>query len=205
MPTRSFEQELIARQPKVLLEVKDSSSLPVGRTYQITPTGTRESTRQVGDSKTVIGSDKNACDIVLERDTDVGNIHCAVEFNSTDSLFYLKDLGDGNGTFIKIEDNQVLHNGDVVNFGASHARIDIQESNTGTTIAFQFYEGPLAEQEFIFRSDQQPIKIGRVKTCSLAIDDPKMSINHCVVNFNSLSGWTITDGDGSKRSANGTW
>jgi len=142
----------------------------------------------------MIGSDKRVCDVVLDRDEDVGEMHCAIEFNVQKRAYYLKDLGDGNGTFIKIEDNQAVSTGDIVHFGDSHARVMIQEQASGSSLTLQFYEGPLAEQECTFRQSQQPVSIGRMKTCALPIEDLKLSINHCFLTHSPLSGWMMTDG-----------
>lgn len=200
----SLELESLASVPKLILEVRDSPSGQVGKTFQLTPAGVKESTR-IADGKMMIGSDKRVCDIVLEGDEEVGEMHCVIEFQAQKRAYYLKDLGDGNGTFIKIEDNQAIATGDIVHFGDSHARVMVQEQASGSSLTLQFYEGPLAEQECSFRQSQQPVSIGRMKTCTLSIDDLKLSISHCFLTHDVLSGWMISDGDGSKRSANGTW
>ena len=205
LSSSSFEQESFTHIPRLLLEVKDGPSPLIGKVFQLSPAGVKDSSKEVMDGKMMIGSDRKVCDIVLEGDTDIGEMHCLLEFNVKSRAYYLKDLGDGNGTFIKIEDNQEVATGDIVSFGASHARVVVQAQASDSTLTLQFYEGPLADQEFSFRSNQQPITIGRMKTCSLSIEDLRLSINHCFVTYTSLSGWQITDGDSSKRSANGTW
>ena len=201
----SLEQESFTRVPRLLLEVKDGPGAQIGKTFQLTPSGVKESCREVVDGKMMIGSDRKVCDIVLDGDSDIGEMHCVIEFHSKNRAYFLKDLGDGNGTFIKVEDNQAISTGDIVNFGDSHARVLVQEQTSGSTVTLQFYEGPLAEQECCFRSSQQPITIGRVQTNTLSIDDVKLSIGHCFLTHTPLAGWMITDGDCSKRSANGTW
>jgi len=201
----SQEQESFTPVPKLLLEVKDSPSVQAGKVYHITPAGLLASTRKIVDGKTIIGRDGNLCDIVLSRDPDLGITHCVIEFNAKSHAYCLKDLGDGNGTFVRIEGSQVLRSGDVVNFGDSHARVMIEAQNSASTLVLQFYEGPMAEQEISFRSTQQPISIGRTKDCSLPIDDSKLSINHCFLTYNPQTSWSIRDGDGIKPSANGSW
>lgn len=205
LSSSSNEQESLTPVPKLLLEVKDSPSVSVGKVFHLTPTGLLASTRQVVDGKTLIGRDGNLCDIVLNRDLDVGVVHCVIEFNAKSRAYCLKDLGDGNGTFVRIEGSHQLQSGDVVNFGDSHARVMVETQISASMLTLQFYEGPMAEQEVAFRSTQQPISIGRTKDCSLPIDDSKLSINHCFLTYNSQTSWSISDGNGIKPSANGTW
>ena len=190
---------------KLLLEVKDSPSIQTGKVFHLTPAGLLHSPRQVTGGKIIIGRDTTECDIVLSRDTDIGSRHCAIEFNPKERAFCLKDLGDGNGTFIRIERKEAIHHGDVVNFGESHARVMVEDRASICVLTLQFYEGPLAQQEIAFKSTQQPISIGRTTDCMLAIDDPKLSISHCLLTYDERTLWSITDGDGIKHSANGTW
>ena len=201
LSSSSNEQEPFTPGLKLLLEVRDSPSVQAGKVFQITPTGMVASPRQVVDGKTIIGGDDNECDIVLSRDADIGKMHCVIEYNAKNRAFYVKDLGDGNGTFIRVEGSRELRNGNVVNFGDSHARVMISDS----TLSLQFYEGPLTDQEVTFLASQQPIGIGRTKDCLLRIDDSKLSINHCFLTYSLETSWVIRDGNGSKHSANGTW
>jgi hypothetical protein len=47
----------------------------------------------------------------------------------------LKDLGEGSGTFIKVETNFVLKNGHIVSFGENHMVVGIvMEKNTSPAV-----------------------------------------------------------------------
>jgi hypothetical protein len=47
----------------------------------------------------------------------------------------LKDLGEGSGTFIKVETNFVLKNGHIVSFGENHMVVGIVlEKNTSPPV-----------------------------------------------------------------------
>ena len=205
LASSSNEQESFTAMIKLLLEVKDSPSIQTGKVFHLTPAGLLHSPRQDTGGKIIIGRDTTECDIVLSRDTDIGSRHCAIEFSPKERAFCLKDLGDGNGTFIRIERKEAIHHGDVVNFGESHARVMVEDRASICVLTLQFYEGPLAQQEIAFKSTQQPISIGRTTDCMLAIDDPKLSISHCLLTYDERTLWSITDGDGIKHSANGTW
>ena len=198
--TPASDVELV---PRLILEVRDSPSFPKGKTFQITPSGAKESKRQVIDGRTIIGSDSNSCDIVMNGDEDVGRMHCAIEFNTKEKRYQVRDLGEGNGTFMKIEDKLILHNSDIISFGDTHAGIVLTEQST--SLSLQVYEGPHADQEFTFAPSDSIVRIGRVRDCALQIDDKNLSRCHCFLSFHEATGWTVTDGDGNKRSANGTW
>ncbi len=47
----------------------------------------------------------------------------------------MKDLGEGSGTFIKVETNFVLKNGHIVSFGENHMVVGIvMEKNTSPAV-----------------------------------------------------------------------
>ena len=47
----------------------------------------------------------------------------------------MNDLGEGSGTFIKVETNFVLKNGHIVSFGENHMVVGIvMEKNTSPTV-----------------------------------------------------------------------
>ena len=47
-----------------------------------------------------------------------------IKYNLTDKRYYLRDLGDGSGTFVKIEEPPlVLKNGYIISFGDSHMTV----------------------------------------------------------------------------------
>ena len=191
---------------KLLLEVRDSDALQVGRTYHITPSGLKDSSRELIDGKTIIGSDPGLCDIVAApSDRRIGRAHCCIQFDSKKKCFKIQDLGDGDGTFMKIEDNLILQHGDIVSFGETHVGIVIKNTPTESTISLQFYEGPKANTEMTFHASDDVIRIGRMRDCAVIIEDNILSRYQCFICYHENSGWVLTDGDGNIRSANGTW
>ena len=194
------------RVKKVLLEVQDSPSLRAGKCFVITPSGLRQSNRQMGDGRTIVGTEPTNCDIVLSpEDKDIGKMHFVIEYNQANECFYIKDLGEGNGTFMKIEGSHTLHNGDVLSFGTSHAGVQIQSQGQGSTLTLRFFEGPRANDMISFGSNDEFVKIGRVQDCTIVIDDNNLSRYQCMIQHQQGKGWVVIDGDGSRKSANGTW
>jgi len=61
-------------------------------------------------------------DIVIRDDDEclgIGKRHFIIKYNS-DKNYYLWDLGDGNGTFVKIETPLLLKHGFIISYGDSH-------------------------------------------------------------------------------------
>lgn len=52
----------------------------------------------------------------------IGKRHMVIKYQELDRTYYLRDLGDGSGTFIRIDNNKdlVLKHGFIVSFGDSH-------------------------------------------------------------------------------------
>ena len=191
---------------KLVLEVQDSPCLRAGKSFVITANGLKQSTRRMNDGRTIVGTEAGTCDIVLSPDDpELGKMHFVIEFNQANECFTIKDLGEGNGTFMKIEGSHTLHNGDVLSFGASHAGVQIQSQGSASTLTLRFFEGPRANDMLSFGSNDEFIKIGRVPDCAIVIDDNGLSRYQCMIQHQRGKGWVVIDGDGGRKSANGTW
>lgn len=46
-----------------------------------------------------------------------------IKYNLADKRYYLRDLGDGSGTFMKIQKPLPLKNGYIISFGDSHMTV----------------------------------------------------------------------------------
>jgi pSer/pThr/pTyr-binding forkhead associated (FHA) protein len=81
-----------------------------------------------------------------------------------DRKYYLRDLGDGNGTFIKIQSELQLKNGYIISFGDSHMSVSFfQERNSRLMerIQLKFIAGPKQDQSFEF-TGSEVVTIGRM-------------------------------------------
>jgi hypothetical protein len=47
-------------------------------------------------------------DVILKNDEAIGKSHFRIRFCPTKNKFLLKDMGDGSGTFIRIEEPTIL-------------------------------------------------------------------------------------------------
>lgn len=59
------------------------------------------------------------------------------------NYYLLKDLGEGSGTFVKIEKPLLLKNNSIISYGVSHMGVKI--SNRSLTLTF--LEGPSQDKE----------------------------------------------------------
>lgn len=52
----------------------------------------------------------------------IGKRHMVIKYNTIDRKYYLRDLGDGSGTFVRIENTRdlILKHGFIISFGDSH-------------------------------------------------------------------------------------
>jgi hypothetical protein len=93
-----------------------------------------------------------------------------IKYNTLDKKYYLRDLGDGSGTFIRVDNHKslILKHGFIVSFGDSHMVVQLgQEILEGTNqvtqkITLKFLDGPKIDKEYSFNSNQKVIKIGRM-------------------------------------------
>lgn len=62
-------------------------------------------------------------DIILPEDDEnsgIGKRHFILKYNIETKSYYLRDLGDGNGTFVRLDTPLLLKNGFIISFGDSH-------------------------------------------------------------------------------------
>lgn len=59
-------------------------------------------------------------DVILPKAEGFGQRHFAIQFNVEKNWYCLKDLGEGTGTFMRVDRQFILKNGHIVSFGDSH-------------------------------------------------------------------------------------
>lgn len=52
----------------------------------------------------------------------IGKRHMVIKYNEVDKKYYLRDLGDGSGTFVRVDNSRdlILKHGFIISFGDSH-------------------------------------------------------------------------------------
>ena len=134
---------------RLTLTIIDTAHNEQNHQYYIYPDGLKGSKRKVSDGCVYAGSlDKEGKllvnDIWLsEQEKGVGKRHFMIKFNKGERYlesqsYFIKDMGDGLGTFIRVEQPLKLRNLNIVSFGDSHMIVNID----GNLVNLRFIEGP---------------------------------------------------------------
>lgn len=133
---------------KLRLVIIDSQELELGKEFEMLATGLKGPSNRVKDSCVYAGCDPEINDIILsELEKGVGKKHFMVQYDKKfKNKFALRDLGEGMGTFIRIDNQLLLKTNNIISFGDSHM-IALIESNGSGKITLKFIDGPKAEQK----------------------------------------------------------
>ena len=159
--------------------------------------------------------------------------HFMIKFNPDDLNYYIKDLGKGFGTFIKIQEWTEIKNNLLLNIGENFIVFslgdeeneekekeelnednnDIKNENVENDICLNIKIFNMENQKiFTLSPDNCPAIIGRNSDNSIVIDDDMLSRFHCTIDFDKNK-WYIQDGyaknglqeEEIKKSTNGSW
>ena len=103
----------------------------------------------------------------------------------------------------------ILKNNSVFSFSSTLicVKINLNINNFGSTISLKILHGTNQNNEYSFNSnDKVLIRLGRLKTNLIDIDfnDESTSRLQTTILYEN-NNWYIVDGDGIKKSLNGTW
>lgn len=110
-----------------------------------------------------------------------------IKYNEIDKKYYLRDLGDGSGTFVRIDNSRdlILKHGFIISFGDSHMVVQFSSDIDQVThkilqkVTFKFLDGPKIDKSFTFDEKSEIIKIGRMSQCQIKFDDNSLSRLQC--------------------------
>lgn len=125
-----------------------------GASYEITSSGLKSSKRKSKDNCVYAGSQSKVDntwinDIILpESEKGVGKRHFMIQHlrgqgYSDKGAYFIKDLGDGLGTFIKLSKPLKLISNFIVSFGDSHLVIKIEKKD----LILRFIDGPRNDEK----------------------------------------------------------
>ncbi len=137
--------------PRLCVSVLQGGSLQKGTTYLINACGYARSRRRTHDGCVYAGTkDTNpetgqtVNDIVLPpMERGMGQRHFVIKYVSENKSYYLRDMGEGTGTFIKIDKSLVLRPGYIISYGDAHMAVNIQADNS---VQLKYLDGPKTDE-----------------------------------------------------------
>jgi len=208
--------------PCLDLEVINSWNLPIGLQLHIDEYGLKNSLRNQGDGFTYFGFQTEESfnanpyiDYLLgpkdqEYDEQFIGKHFQIRFDNDTKKFYIKDLGNGFGTFIKLINEEKIKDNLLINIGETYIVFSYNDNNENELI-LKLFTGEEQRNSYIFNCEnQKTVIIGRDSSlCDVIIDDKMLSRVHCCINYKEKDqekGWYIKDGNlQGKKSTNDTW
>jgi len=204
------------------LEVLNSWNLPIGLQLHIDEFGLKNSIRNKGDGITYFGfqtedslNTEPYIDYLLgpkdqEYDEQFIGKHFQIRFDNETKNFFIKDLGNGFGTFIKLINEEKIKDNLLINIGETYIVFSFNNDNENE-LTIKLFTGDEQRNSYSFNCDNQKcIIIGRDSSlCDVIIDDKMLSRVHCCINYKEKEnekGWYIKDGNlQGKKSTNDTW
>jgi FHA domain len=128
---------------KLRLIIVDSQELEIGKEYEINSNGLCGNTSRIKDGCVYGGSDPASNDIVLsQKEKGVGEKHFMIQYEKNlKNRFTIRDLGQGMGTFIRIDSKLNLKTNHIISFGDSHMIVNVDSTDT-PKITLKFIDGP---------------------------------------------------------------
>lgn len=123
--------------------------MTIGTQFEIFPYGLKSSLRNSKDGCVYAGcSEKSGMvrinDIILPEDEKgVGSRHFMIQYFKEKGTYMIKDMGEGMGTFIRLDKPLRLQNNFIVSFGESHVIIQVE----GICLTLRFIDGPRNEEK----------------------------------------------------------
>ena len=111
-----------------------------------------------------------------EGETGIGNRHFYIRYSFEEKKYYLKDLSDGSGTFIKIQCPLQLATGYIISFGDNHMTMSIDDKKQLTV---KFLEGIRTNEKYTYAPSQMPITMGRLVNNTIVVNSISISKRHC--------------------------
>ncbi len=68
--------------------------------------------------------------IQQDENDGIGDRHMIIKYNMADRQYYIRDLGKGSGTFVRLDIPLTLKNGFIVSFGTSHLTVNFFQGET---------------------------------------------------------------------------
>ena len=212
---------------KLDLEVINSWNLPKGLKLHINKDKLENSLRNGNDGKIYFGYERDLADnfhnsykepkidyLLMPKENEFDEkfigIHFMIRYDENKSEYYIKDLGSGYGTFIKLVNPLRVINNLLINVGDTFIVFSLSEENEN--LILKVFSGDEQNETYEFSPEKKIIKVGRDKSSDIFIEDKLLSRKQCYIYYKEdeydegKNKWFIQDGDiNGKKSTNDTW
>lgn len=203
--------------------VVTSTVLPKGKVININALGAEGSLRNARDGRTYFGckkreqkGDKSAeviNDVLIPAaDRELmekhRGRHFQVEFDPFRDAYFIKDLGNGFGAFVRLDSELFLRDNNLLHIGESFVVVNLTPGSS--KLRLKLFGGPSTGEVFYFapqNATDSRIRVGRHPVCEVPINDALISKVQFSIQFEEEAGWVLFDGDldHQRQSTNGTW
>jgi pSer/pThr/pTyr-binding forkhead associated (FHA) protein len=187
---------------ELVLKVIDGKFLEAGHTIRVTPFSINDKPAS-HDGKYFFGKENDNNDFNFPKEENVGPNQFEIRFDKNNGLYYIKDIREGSGSFIKINKRQAIEQDSIFSFCNTH--IIVYKTKQDNMLRFKFLIGHLKNKVFNFDpKDNKVVRIGRSKQSEVVYKDE--SVSRFQLSFVYENGkWYICDGMKDKASTNGLW
>jgi hypothetical protein len=165
---KQYLAQIVNKTQQLHLEVINSTVLPQGLILKINSQGIENSLRSEKDGFVYFGCEasenpakQNDYLIRLrdqENDERTKGRHFKIRFDTETKEYFLKDLGCGFGTFLKVRNEIVLRNNALINIGDSYIVVTFsaeEESNSSNNFALNDFKGTLLNLKVFNTSEKK--------------------------------------------------
>jgi len=160
------------------VEIIESKQMKPGSVIDIQSGNLIGSLRNVKDGYSYFGTEKDNDYVVPNAEKGFGKKHFSINYEEP-GKFFLKDYGEGTGTFIKIQPKLILKNNQVVSFGNFHFAVFFPPDVKNETILMKFLDGYRPKEIRNFKRENSPITIGRLEESIVHVPLEGISRNQC--------------------------
>lgn len=136
--------------------------------------------------------------------------HFYIRYCNDQNKYYIRDLGNGYGTFFKLKSSYTLHNNCLFNIGDTYIVVSFEDESNQNEITLKVFSGIIKYNPIKLNSNNLRYTIGRNIECDISINDSMLSRVHSTISFTNSS-WNLEDGYLNdedfkhQESTNGTW
>jgi len=184
------------------LKVIDGKFLEAGHTIRVSPTDINN-ILPIHEGKFFFGKENDQNDYNFPKDENVGHNQFEIRYDINNNTYYIKDIREGSGSFIKLNKRQPIEQDSIYSFCNTH--IIVYKVKQDKLLRFKFLIGHLKNKVLQFDpKDNKVVRIGRSKQSEVVYRDESVSRFQLSFVFENNK-WYICDGMKEKASTNGLW